>query len=223
MGACARIFALALQHRRGGAPPSRPRGMARARSRCPAQRRRDRPPVSCPARRAARDFREPEAARDRDGDHAARARQGLFGRPRQGALRDPLHRRRWRRASAARPRRDRRFRHLDAAEPDRHRRPLRPRRSRGIRGIAYGIPDVVGDSPERLCRKARAGDRRRPFGDQRGAGADGIAGRGAVDRRSSGRCAATASTSCSAAGSTTSCRNAARLASPRKRRWTMAA
>ena len=48
--------------------------------------------------------------------------------------------------------------------------------------IAYGIPDVAGPSAERLCRKARAGHRRRPFGDQRGAGTDGAAARSAGHR-----------------------------------------
>ena len=42
--------------------------------------------------------------------------------------------------------------------------------------IAYGIPDVVGAVARRLCRQAHSGDRRRPFGHQRRAGADGIAG-----------------------------------------------
>ena len=66
--------------------------------------------------------------------------------------------------------------------------------------IAYGIPDVVGAEREQICRKARAGHRRRPFGDQRGAGADGAAAAKRRPPKSSGRCAATASKGCSAAG-----------------------
>ena len=65
--------------------------------------------------------------------------------------------------------------------------------------IAYGIPDVIGAERERLRRKARARHRRRPFGDQRGAGADGTAAARRRAPKSSGRCAGTASKGCSAA------------------------
>ena len=156
--------------------------------------------ILAPLAAAAGDRAESEARRDRDRDHPAGARQGFERGPRGCAVRRPL-RRRNRRAPRSCPGGDRRVRHLDAAEPDRRRRPCRSRRTRRRADrIAYGIPDVVGAAQERLCRQARAGDRRRPFGDQRRAGADGAAGGSARRPRSSGRCAATASTSCSAAG-----------------------
>ena len=125
--------------RPGATTSTRPRarllervGMARARRRRAADRRRDRPRnISRRSPRCPQIAANLKLGATVTGDHPRRARQGLVARPRQGALRHPLHRWRRRRAPAARPRGHRCLRHLDAAEPDGRRRPRRARRARG--------------------------------------------------------------------------------------------
>ena len=95
-------------------------GMACARRRCASHRRRDRRSILGPARRSAGDIGQSQARRHGERDHAARPRQSVVQRSRQGALRRPLHRQ-TRRAPVAGARGHRCVRHLDSAEPDRRR------------------------------------------------------------------------------------------------------
>ncbi len=92
-----------------------------------------------------------------------------------------------------------------------------PERVASAYGLPYGIPDVSAP-PGRVRRKADARRRRRPFGDRRRAGPDGIAGDD-PETEIFWALRTTASTGCSAAASTTNCRSAARSASPPSGRW----
>ena len=202
MGACAGVLALALQHRRRGAGPARQRRAGRRPTPTAADWRRDRRATICS--RSPRCRRSPanlKLGATVTGDHPRGPRQGVLDEDRDSTPfvvryidRDgDEHRDRGTRG-------DRCLRHLDAAQPDGRRRAAGARRARCGDRIAYGIPDVVGPSAQRLCRQAHAGGRQRPFGDQRRAGADGAAGGSAADRDLLGAAAQQRSTGCSAAG-----------------------
>ena len=183
MGACAGLLAVALQHRRRRARAARGIRLAAPDADALPNGGEIVAHYLQAAGGAAGDRSEPEARRDGDRHHARGPRQGVVGRagdsrPSSSAMsmRDGAEHRA--RARAV----------IDASGTWTQPNPI------GVDGLS--VPGEAaaakrhrlwhsrrGQARARaLCRQARPGRRRRPFGDQRRAGADGTAAGGAAHR-----------------------------------------